>query len=504
MSRVVVLLVLCCAGIANAQVQHFADPTKGIELHLEYDQESDDAYLWMQRIDADGRGQLLVQPFALQLAVDGRLSGEGLNRGQRVRVSVRPSDNGASLDWLAPKSLAGLLGQPLAMAETYPAQSKQQRLADAKRQFLRADKALNLAYGQLRKRMATEDFVELRANQRRWLKYRDWFVADGDDTDLYGPGTVSHIQLQTERTLDRVAFLNGLAKPRTEPALSGLYSDGIDRELRLREVPTVDRHVFLSLRSALPQLHDRQYDEPITLAGRASPVDGDNVWAADQSSLSPNVVVRSELSIEPAADFESVLIATADQSLFADRLYFVAELKPAREPMREILLRLPAAIYDHTTEGLSERAKTPLLLDGYYEPFRLGELGMDHAHMTYAEGQVNVHRFPLANDEALVAVATQNVRARHFELWRIGSGALAPGKVNRNTYLPEFQAGDFYLDDSDAKLSQSGLLTFELRADIEEIGVRWQAPMDAPEPDYQFDLYWDGFGFGRVRSDASF
>lgn len=496
--------LLFAAGSVGAQVVNFVQSQPGVELRFEREKDSSIAYLQTRLVAPDGRIQVLIQPFALRTTGDGEFAGSGLAEGRLVSVRVAVANDDSSLQWLQPAALPGSREHTVRVSGKYTALGAGDRLAATKEHFQAADKELNRAYNQLRERMATEDFVQLRANQRRWLKFRDWFVVDGDDFGINGPGTVPYIRLQTARTLDRAAFLEGLGEPRAEPVLSGVYSDGMDRELRLRAIPTVDEHVFFTLSSALPQIHDGQFDEPIVVAGVASPSEVANVWKATAASVSRNPVVQEngELLIASALDFTSVDVNSAESVVLSDRLYFVAELRPAAEPMREILLRLPSAILDHTTEGLSERAKTPLLLGGYYEPFRLSEHGVDHARLSYREGQVDVHRFALADGAALVAVATRNVRAHKFELWRISAQSEAPMRVELNEYLPKLGATDFYAD-ADAD-SYQGWIEYRLSAALNEVGARWNPPMDGPEPDYRFDLYWDGYGFGRARFRADY
>ncbi len=240
--------------------------------------------------------------------------------------------------------------------------------------------------------------------------------------------------------------------------------------------------------------------QPISIAGRASPDRQVRSWTAAEEGVSANPVVTadSELLIEPALDFESILLTSATAALFTDRLYFIGELQPATEPMREILLRLPASVFDHTTEGLSERGKTPLLLGGYYEPFTLSETGQDYARLSYPDGQVDIRRYTFANGSALIAIATRNVRALHFELWKLDKGDEPAIRVELSDYLPAFAGDDFYRH---GRVVPGGMLEFALSDQIEEITVDWRASMDDPEPDYQFHVYWDGKRFGRYRSE---
>lgn len=493
-------LWLLGGGLAQADVRTYVRAESGLELQLEHDPDSN-YYLQTAQILGDGRVVTLVQPLQLHAQADDVLVGEGLARGKAIQIRVSLAE-GDELHWLAPQSLAQSEGGPVAIAGRYVRVDSTKRKHAAQAAFDRSDRNLNQVYGQLRERMDGEDFAELRANQRRWLKFRDWFIADGDDAAINGPGSVNHLRLKTARTLDRVAFLQGLGMPRKQAVLSGRYSDGMDREIRLRAIPTVDRHLFFSLISTAPVLHDPQYqDGPISVSGRASPDTDANAWTVRGDGVSENPLVGadSELLIEPSLDFESVLLSAADESLFTDRLYFVADLQPATEPMRELVLRLPATIFDNTTEGLSERDKTPLLLTGYYEPFRWSESGLDHAEVNYGEGQVDIYRFPEADGGALVAVSTRNVRARSFELWRVDAGGADPTKAPLSQYLPEFESSDFYESATSESAAADGLVGIELRPDSGEIHVRWEVSMDAPEPDFEIDLYWDGHGFGQAR-----
>lgn len=490
-------LLVLAAGPAAAE-QYYAAPEIGVELRLEADPDSDGYYLQTQYIDEQGRVRPLLQPLQLRRAVEGVLEGEGWARGAPERVRLRLGPASDSLQWLSPSHLRKGDGRSLAIARSFAVLDPAARLSKAREQFAQADTALNQAYAELRGILAAEDFAEVRANQRRWLKFRDWFVADGDDAGINGPGTVPHLRLQTERTLDRVRFLKGLGQPRSEPQLSGRYSDGMDRELRIRLIPTVDRHAFFSLIAEIPALHDGGGMQPISVAGRASPDAQARSWTASGDGVSANPVVTgdSELLIEPALDFESIWLSSATAPFFTDRLWFVGELQPATEPMREILLRLPASVFDHTTEGLSERSKTPLLLAGYYEPFTLTEAGLDYARLRYPDGQVDIRRYALANGNALIAIATRNVRALQFELWQLDRGDAPARRVELVDQLPSFQRDDFYRDAHDAG---DGMVEYALSDQIDEITVDWREAMDERPPEFRFRLYWDGDGFGRYR-----
>ncbi|MCB1606450.1 MAG: DUF1311 domain-containing protein [Xanthomonadales bacterium] len=491
-----VVIAVFWAGQVGAS-DYFVSDDGAVELWLEADSDQDLVYLQTHRIDPTGRLDTLIQPLALEVQEDGSLGGQGWSQGAPVEIRLRRSDS--EVEWIAPAQLSGRAGS-VRMRGKYATAVAEQRLSQAQHGFAAADKALNAAWRELRQRLAEEDFAEVRRNQRLWLKFRDWFVADGDDAGINGPGTVPFLRLQTERTLDRVQFLNRLGKPRANPQLSGRYSDGIDRELRLRAIPTVDKHIFFALESQLPALHQPHQGGPISVAGRASPDAQARSWTATGDGVSPNPVVSadSELLIEPALDFESVWLSSASSELFTERLFFVAELDPASEPMREILLQLPATIFDHTTEGLSEKAKTPLLLNGYYEPFRLSESGLDFAMLDYGEGRVQLRRYADRDGGASVAIATQNVRAYQFELWRVDpSGAVH--KLDPHEQLPGMGAADFYRDEGSV---HDGQLLLELSADVPEIRASWlPSPDDESEPDFQLHWYWDNVGFGRYRSE---
>lgn len=484
---------LCLAPNALAD-RYFAAEGGGVELWLE----GDDAehYLQTRLIDSQGRVEVLMQPLELRVDGEGWLQGEGWAQGSPQSVRIRPSSDGA-IEWDAPARLSNAAGLSVTLSGTYTEVAAADRLATAKAHFADADRALNAAYRSLRESIAAEDFAEIRANQRRWLKFRDWFVADGDDAGINGPGTVPFIRLQTARTLDRVSFLQGLGKPRAQPELSGRYSDGMDREIRLRAIPTVDKHAFIALISELPGLHQGGIGEPISISGRASPDEQARSWtASDGVSGNPIVAEDAELLIEPALDFESLWLSSAASELFTDRLWFVAELQPATEPMRQILLMLPAQAFDHTTEGLSEKGKTPLLLAGYYEPFSLSESGLDFARLSYTEGQVDIRRFVMPKGDALIAVATRNVRALQFELWHLARGAEYAVRVPVRDFLPSMRAADFYEEPGAAG---DGVIEYRLSAELEEIEVTWRSGMDQASADYQFQLYWDHAGFGRYR-----
>ena len=106
---------------------------------------------------------------------------------------------------------------------------------------------------------------------------------------------------------------------------------------------------------------------------------------------------------------------------------------PALKSMRRILLLLPEEVFDNTTEGMFEKNKALLANDGVSDIFdggearyELSEEGVDYLSVRYPKGQIIMLRFPGQDGSAVIAAATDNMRANTFELWRFPPDGSAP------------------------------------------------------------------------------
>ncbi|MBU1568177.1 MAG: DUF1311 domain-containing protein [Proteobacteria bacterium] len=498
-----VLLLILVSSPSIAKESYYGEVEGGVEIRIE-DDAAGVIYLQVLSVDRQGHSQSLLQPLRMEAIAERGHAYEAVGFSHGVSVPVRLSleGDGATLKWMQPAQLKLANGTSVQIAGNHRLLSVADRRAAAERYFELADQGLNEAYRELRSRLTIEDFTELRNNQRRWLKYRDHYIADDDDTAVNGPGSIPFMQVKTMRTLQRTAFLQAFKKPLSGGNISGRYSDGIDWELRLNEMSLSGRHLFFILNYRVHEPQGPEWPEPILISGCASPTGNGQSWTitGKGNNIDPERDADSALLLEPADDGESVVISRSAQSPSNTRLYRIAELTPAEEPMRKILLRMPARVFDNTTEGLSEEDKTQLLLRGASGLFQLLELGINFVQVRYPGGEVDLRRFPGADGGAVIAVATANGRARSFEMWLLSAATDNPVPWSQKLALPQLRGADFFSQSKVTANIAEGLWDFSLRKDLAEIHVAWIGPADRLEADFAVDLIWDGYGFGVGRS----
>jgi len=515
MRRITLLLILTAGLALRPSLSSNPTPTpdryygaadNGPLIRIEED-EGRALYLQVSLVDDHGRSRQLLRPLRLEPAAgdDKAYEEAGPVRGTAVKVRVLFEKDDTALLWRQPSQLKAVDGASVEIAGRHLRLNEASRRAAAERHFALADKDLNNVYLRLRRAMPSEDFAELRLNQRKWLKYRDRFIADGDDSEINGPGSIPFRQAQTARTLERTDFLLALERtPKDDPPLAGRYSDGIDWELRLGEIPQVGDHLLFVLQYSLSQRRGLEWPLPVIVSGCGSRNEDGRSWALDGKEVNEiSSDIEEALSLTPAADLRSLMMSGSNLPSFGIRLRRVADVGPADEPMRAVLMRLPAAVFDETTEGLSEAGKTELALTGASGPFRLEEPATDFLRILYRDGQVDFCRFQGADGGAVIAVATANLRARGFGLWRISAADKTPQSWPLDQALPPMGASDFYQDPDDAAAASRGLPEFSLRPKLAEIHAAWTRLKDGPEVDFDIDLVWDGAGFEIVRTRRS-
>ncbi len=268
--------------------------------------------------------------------------------------------------------------------------------------------------------------------------------------------------------------------------------------MKIREI---EEHLFYALQYSLSQRRGPEWPLPVLVSGCGSRKSDGHSWTLTGKAVAEGSAnAEKELLLTPAADRRSLEISGSTPKSFSVRLYRVADVGPADEPMRAVLARLPAAIFDDTTEGLSEPDKRTLLLTGASDFFQLEEPATDFVRVRYRDGQVDLRRFSRADGGAVIAVATANLRARSFGLWRISAADKTPQSWPLEQALPPLGASDFYQDPDDAAAASRGLLEFSLRPNLAEIHADWTRLKDGPEPDIDIDLVWNGVGFDVIRS----
>lgn len=365
--------------------------------------------------------------------------------------------------------------------------------------FAQADAALNVAWQRLRERVPPDTFATLRDNQRAWLRYRDRFVADGDDSASHGPGSEPFLLQQTARTVARTAFLDALARTDAGGDGSGRYSDGIERELRLRVVEGPRSRALFVLAGPAHDPRGVAGFDRVLLAGSATAPDGSQAWTGDGDAMraTPATAAVSEVLIEITPDGREALTSSASHTAsFDGHLFRVGALRPADEPMAELLRRVPVQLFDDTTEGLSEQDRAALLRTGRAAGFALAVPMFDSLQVRYDDGRITLQRFGMDDGDALLAAITRNGRATSIAFWRIGVADAVP--VARERLLAWPPPAAFGMPQADPA---TALFEVEPLAAAGLLRVRWRNAEDGRDSGRFVDMAWDGTRFAPLRTE---
>lgn len=411
-----------------------------------------------------------------------RLEGRAL----AFRASVRP--DGSALEWASPKSVTLRDGSALPLAGRYPRLGEAARAAAARTAFEAADRELNAVYRRLVAARPPEAVAALRADQRRWLKYRDFTLVDGDDAASVGPGTASHLRQQGLRTLERVRYLGSLLDPPRTALGETLYSDGRGGTIALRRL---GNSLAFAVQVGVPgfDVPGVPRDVPVRLTGVARPSDplawealpeamavADGTWAPERLPLSLGADGR--LRVE-AAGKEAGLLARVLAGDYAP----LRRLAPAESPLRALVADLPAEAFDETTDGLEGAERQALLTTGSGGSFTIGAESADQLYLRFPGGHVRVAFFPGADGGAVLAVEQVNGRNLSLQLWRQAAWG-APFVAWKEGLAARGDAAAHLDDSGRIRLTRSG-------------GGGGAAADDARV------LSWDGFGFAAERVDGT-
>lgn len=407
-----------------------------------------------------------------------RLEGRDL----AFRASVRP--DGSALEWTSPRTVTLRDGSAHALAGRYARLGEAARAAIARTAFEAVDRELNAAYRRLVAARPPEAVAALRADQRRWLKYRDFTLVDGDDAASVGPGTATHLRQQGLRTLERVRYLGALLDPPRTGLGETLYSDGRSGTIAVRRLGDA---LAFSVRVEIPGFDAPNVprDVPLRLDGVArssgplawealpeAMAASDRTWAPERLRLSLGADGRLRVG---AAGGEAGLLARALTGDYAP----LGRLAPADSPLRALVSDLPSHAFDDTTDGLEGADRQALLTTGKGGSFTIGAETPDQLYLRFPGGHVRVALFAGADGGAVLAVEQVNGRNLSVNLWRQAAGgvpfvAWKEGLAARGNAV-------VHLDDSGTvRLTRPG-------------GGGGAATDDARV------LSWDGFGFVAER-----
>jgi uncharacterized protein YecT (DUF1311 family) len=351
------------------------------------------------------------------------ISGTGRLEGRELafRASVRP--DGSALEWTSPRSVTLHDGSVLALAGRYARLGEPARAAAARTVLEAADRELNAVYRRLVAARPPEAVAALRADQRRWLKYRDVTLFDGDDAVSVGPGTAAHLRQQGLRTLERVRYLGALLDPPRTGLGETLYSDGRSGTIAVRRLGDV---LAFSVRVGVPgfDLPGVPRDVPLRLSGVARP-SGSPAWevlpgamAVSEKTWTPE---RLRLSLGAdgwlrlgAGGAEAGLLARALTGEYAP----LRRLAPADSPLRALTADLPAEAFDETTNGLEGAERLALLGTGSGGAFTIGAESPDRLFLRFPGGHVRIAFFEGPDGGAVLAVEQVNGRNLSVQLWR--------------------------------------------------------------------------------------
>jgi len=323
---------------------------------------------------------------------------------------------------------------------------------------------------------------------RRWLKYRDFTLVDGDDAASVGPGTSMHLRQQGLRTLERLRYLGALLDPPRTALGETLYSDGRGGEIAVRRLGDA---LAFAVRADIPgfDLPSVPRDVPLRLSGVARP-SGPSAWEAlpDSMAVSDETWAPGRLRLSLGADGRLRVEASAGEAgplarVLAGDYAPLRRLAPADSPLRALIADLPAQAFDDTTDGLEGDERLALLSTGSGGAFTIGAESPDRLFLRFPGGHVEVALFPGADGSAVLAVEQVNGRNLSVQLWR--QAAWGVPFVAWTEGLAALGRGVLYLDDS-------GTLR-RTRA-----GSGGVAAADAVQV-----LTWDGFSFVPERPAAA-
>lgn len=471
-------------------------------------------FLQIEVLDGSGVGTRAItrlpKPDDSRKAKTGlELAGTNRLQGREFRYRAIVSRDRTTLEVLEPKTILLADGTELELAGRYDDLSEKTRALSAKAAFDPIDKELNVVYGKLTATLDPAGQQELRTEQRRWLKYRDFTIYDGDDSNLIGPGTAPHFRQQGRRTLERIEFLKALlAGPAQPEAGHTLYSDGRGGSFA---VGRVDAAVFFAAMIDYPKLNsaDASSDLPCGLSGLARAA-GENSWFAKAEDMV--ATERSwtgeplRLVFDPAGKLRvgaagAITTAGALARVVGGSYHRLRALVPAEEPLRSLLWQLPATAFQETTEGLTTAEKKALALTGEGGTFKIEKETPDQLVLRHHDGTVELRRLKGDDGAAVMAVEQTNGPRNHtMQLWRKASAG-TPFTLWENV-LPKPPVETFFAEDlgaDAAKIKENSryVILFEKGAGLH---VHLDVMLKTPQPDYSYTLEWDGFGFAAERN----
>ena len=443
--------------------------------------------------------------------ISGRLPIEG---GVHVfRASLSP-DRG-KLEWIAPAKITLADGRTFSLAGRYTELDDKARNAAAKAAFEKIDAELNGIYARVKEKLDESAFAQVRDSQRAWLKYRDRpFIADYDGEVVQnGPGSATHFRGLGHETAARIAYLKPILEPAAEGARNGLYSDGIDRTVRVR---FMDDILTFTVDIQYQPWHVKEiFDWHGSITGCARPEGGGRVWSADAKGIEgggQESVIPGRLRFSFAADGTLVLeLPSPDDAagqagaLYGGKFRRVRALEPAEDSLRHWLTLLPEQAFEATADPLTRKDAQDLARTGSGgQGFTVAGEGANHLLMKHPDGEVALARFAREDGGLVVGVEQTNGRNRELDFWEWN--AVEKMFQAWDARLPKPDPEEFFqrpLKDSEAEAArkQCAVLHSLHRGDWGGVEIRLEPgmPYEGTSPDYSIDLNWNGWRLGGVQ-----
>ena len=511
-----------------------------IRIHENVEGEGHEVNIEVYRFDEAGLPEAIfdsgLTPPVSQKAGTREYRGRSTLDGAPVSWAISLDSDNHLLRWIAPESVDLRDGETLefygSQQGVYREVSNKTRLAHARRVFDQQDKQLTEVYSELKSMSSPQTFQSIRDSQREWLRYRDFWIADGDNADLVGPGSVSHTWLQAKRTLQRVAYLEAwkqLISNEADFDAPGQYADGMGQSLLWRPLPNTEAvSYFLDLRGSAENNPD-----PLVLWGVASPA-GPGEWTSTEGMTG----IYSPIGAAPP---ESVRFRIADNGRItvslvpndqkeepAPRLETgflrVQDLTPSTEPMRYILAALPDRAFEALTDPLPTIAREKLAATGQTlnpgngpERHRLNRIEQEDVHYLSTRvpfGELELARYPRPDGSAVIVIIVSRNREQNVSVWEWETGAMNLMPVELMDYFPEVLVTDFYEDGPNDDTTRSahafslkqGVWTLQRTSELAPPTLELsyfasQAEREESEPAYQVHFPWNnvGFGFERIK-----
>lgn len=431
------------------------------------------------------------------------ITGTTRMHGHEIGFRAIVSRDRSALEVLEPKAVVLADGTKLPLAGRYADLSEKVRANGAKPAFQVIDKQLNSVYRKVMTVLDSAAVDELRVEQRRWLRYRDY--VSFDRVDGWPRESALVIRQQSIRTLERIAFLRTFLSESRESVIGdALYSNG--RGVTYA-VGRLDGNIVFSSAIDFSELYFPEVSAcSLELNGVARP-DKKNIWLAKPEDFFFHDRVKGNWSIIPLKfRFDSsgrLHVQGAREGSSEEPLVKAVggtyrrlrALVPAEEPMRSLLIQLPQMAFGDAADGFHAAGRKALATGRESGAFKLEKEARDRLVLKGPDGKVRILRMAGADGSAVVAVEQMNHRPPTMLLWK---KARAGEKfIPLKDTLPRPPIERFFdkeLGEKAGKIREVSTYVYNFDHG-QGIGLSLKVSLDGTLPDYYFSIDWDGYGF---------